>query len=158
MANTVEMVGRCPDTSFILDHIGKPDIRNGEFKPWKSQLQALSLFPNVVCKVSGMVTEADHESWSKENLKPYIDHVMECFGIDRVMFGGDWPVVTLAAEYSQWVEALDWATSGWSGEEMKKLYGDRLSFWGTVGTQTTMPFGTPAEVKAVVKERIETVG
>jgi len=124
MANTIKMVEQCPEVRFILDHIGKPDIKNQVFEPWKQGLKTLSEFPNVWCKMSGLVTEADHKNWTKEDLKPYIDHVMECFGFDRVMFGGDWPVAYQATEYPRWVETLEWAVRGCSGEELKKLFHD----------------------------------
>ena len=122
LKNTVKLVDQCRETSFILDHIGKPDIKNGVTEPWKSELKALAEFPNVSCKISGMITEADHENWTKEVLKPYIEHVVECFGFDRVLYGGDWPVVTLAGEYRQWVSALEWALSGCRPDELKKLF------------------------------------
>ena len=124
MANTVKMTQRCPEASFILDHIGKPDIRHGLTEPWAAELKALAQQPNVICKVSGMVTEADHPAWTKEDLKPYVDHVIECFGFDRLVYGGDWPVVNLAGGYGAWVEALDWALAGCTGNELRKLFHD----------------------------------
>ena len=124
MANTIEMVRQCQHVTFILDHIGKPDIKNHLLEPWGAELKMLSELANVSCKISGMVTEADHENWTKEDLKPYIEHVISCFGFDRVMFGGDWPVVTMAGKYLDWVEALDWALSGCSSDELQKLFHD----------------------------------
>ena len=90
--------------------------------PWQAELKTLSDFPNVFCKVSGMVTEADHAHWSREDLKPYIDHVVDCFGYHRVMFGGDWPVATLACKYPDWVETLSWALEGSSGDQLRKVF------------------------------------
>ena len=110
----IEFVRQCPEVPFILDHIGKPDIRNRVFDPWKDELKTLAEMPNVYCKVSGLVTEADMERWTPEDLKPYIDHVIACFGIDRVMYGGDWPVAFQATEYPRWVETLSWATNAHS--------------------------------------------
>jgi len=124
MANTIKMVQQCPDVQFILDHIGKPDIKNQIFEPWKQELKTLSGFPNVWCKMSGLVTEADHRNWTRDDLKPYIDHVLDCFGFDRVMFGGDWPVAYQATKYPRWVETLEWAVSGCSDVELKKLFHD----------------------------------
>ena len=72
-----------PDVQFILDHIGKPDIKHGLLDPWRAEIKTLSEFPNVWCKISGLVTEADHKHWAREQLKPYIDHVIYCFGFDR---------------------------------------------------------------------------
>jgi L-fuconolactonase len=117
-------VRQCPDIAFVLDHIGKPDIKHQLLEPWAKELTTLSEFSNVCCKISGVITEADHEHWSKEDLKPYLDHVIQCFGFDRVLYGGDWPVVTLAGEYRQWVEALDWVLQGCSRAELQKLFHD----------------------------------
>ena len=124
MANTIKMVAQCPDVVFILDHIGKPDIKNGLLDPWRADIRTLSEFPNVWCKISGLVTEADHQHWTKEQLKPYIDHVIDCFGFDRVMYGGDWPVAYQATEYPRWVETLAWAVEGCSEAELRKLFRD----------------------------------
>jgi len=124
MANTIKMVAQCPDVLFILDHIGKPDIKNGLLDPWRADIKTLSRFPNVWCKISGLVTEADHQHWTKEQLKPYIDHVIDCFGFDRVMYGGDWPVAYQATAYPRWVETLAWAVEGCSEAELRKLFRD----------------------------------
>ena len=99
LANTIELVRQCPNITFVLDHIGKPDIAAGLMEPWKSELSELARIPNVHCKLSGTVTEADHQAWTRDDLMPYIDHVVESFGFDRVMFGGDWPVVLNASPY-----------------------------------------------------------
>ncbi|HLH50098.1 MAG TPA: amidohydrolase family protein [Roseiarcus sp.] len=124
LPNTLEMVRRCPDVSFVLDHIAKPGIKAGLIEPWRSQIKALAALPNVVCKLSGVTTEADHAAWTRDQLRPYIDHVIESFGPDRIMFGGDWPVSELAGTYRQWVEIVDWATSGMSAAEKRKLFRD----------------------------------
>lgn len=120
----LELVRVCPNVAFILDHIGKPNIRDGELDPWRSHIKSMAELPNVVCKLSGLVTEADHASWKAEQIRPYIDHVIDSFGFDRVIFGSDWPVVTLASSYQQWVEALDQTLSGASRQELEKLYRD----------------------------------
>jgi L-fuconolactonase len=122
MANTIQMVRQCPDVMFILDHIGKPDIKNQVFEPWKTELRALAALPNVWCKMSGLVTEADHQHWTRDDLKPYIDHVLECFGVERVMFGGDWPVAVQATDYPRWVKTLLWAVDGFSEDEQRRLF------------------------------------
>ncbi len=124
LANTIEMVRQCPNVRFVLDHIGKPDIKHRVTVPWKQEIAHLAGMPNVWCKVSGMVTEADHENWTREDLRPYIDHVVDCFGFDRIMFGGDWPVARLACEYPVWVETLAWALEGCSEDEMRKVFHD----------------------------------
>jgi L-fuconolactonase len=122
MANTIELVRRCPNVQFILDHIGKPDIKHQLLDPWREELRALAGYPNVWCKMSGLVTEADHAKWSREDLQPYIDHVIECFGFDRVMFGGDFPVVLQASPWTRWVETLEWALAGCSEEQRRKVF------------------------------------
>lgn len=124
LADTIELVKQCPNVSFVLDHIGKPDIAAALLDPWREQIKILASFDNVQCKISGMVTEADMENWTPDDLQPYIDHVLECFGIDHVMYGGDWPVVTLAARYERWMQtALD-AVIGLSDAEKDKLFYD----------------------------------
>ena len=124
MENTLKFVRSCPDVRFILDHIGKPDIKNHVMDPWRDHVRQLSEIPNVWCKVSGLVTEANHEKWTRDDLKPYIDHVVECFGFDRIMYGGDWPVAAQAVEYPGWVEVLKWAVTGCTDEELLRLFRD----------------------------------
>lgn len=124
MANTIELVRQCPTVQFIIDHIAKPDIRNQVMEPWRAHLKTLAAFPNVWCKLSGLVTEADHHRWTKEQLKPYIDHVVACFGFERLMYGGDWPVALQATDYPRWVETLLWAVKGASETELKRLFHD----------------------------------
>ncbi|MCZ6679936.1 MAG: amidohydrolase family protein [Candidatus Poribacteria bacterium] len=124
LANTIEFVKQCPNVQFILDHIGKPDIKNQLFEPWKREIKTLSSLPNVHCKVSGLVTEADFEKWTPEDLKPYIDHVIDCFGFDRAIYGSDWPVAAQATEYPRWVETLARAVEGCSDDELGKLFHD----------------------------------
>src|SRR6266566_7664681 len=92
-----ELVRRCPHTAFILDHLGKPGIKQQLLDPWQADLRALAELPNVVCKISGMVTEADHEGWQPADLEPFINIVLEAFGEERVLFGSDWPVALLAS-------------------------------------------------------------
>ena len=122
LANVIKLVRQCPDVSFVLDHIGKPDIKAGKLDPWRAELRELSKLENVWCKISGLVTEADHAKWKPADLKPYIDHVVACFGFDRVMFGGDWPVSTQASDYPRWVATLDEALRGCSPDELQRAY------------------------------------
>ena len=124
LPNTLEMVRRCPEVSFVLDHIAKPGIKAGLVEPWSSHMREMAALPNVVCKLSGVTTEADHANWTREQLRPYIDHVIDCFGFDRIMYGGDWPVAELAGTYLSWLEVLDWATEGCSKDERRKLFHD----------------------------------
>lgn len=124
LPNAIKMVKQCPEVRFVLDHIAKPAIKAGEFEPWGRNLKELAALPNVTCKISGVTTEADHKTWTREQLKPYIAHAIECFGFDRVMYGGDWHVLELAGTYPQWVGIVDWVIAGASVEEQRKLYRD----------------------------------
>ncbi|MFG2550293.1 amidohydrolase family protein [Streptomyces sp. NPDC048581] len=90
-----------PDLTFVLDHLGKPPIASGEREPWETAVRSLAALSNTVCKLSGMVTEADLASWTVDDLRPYADVVLDAFGPDRLMFGSDWPVCDLAASYGQ---------------------------------------------------------
>ncbi len=96
-----QLVERFPAQRFVLDHIGKPPIRKGLLEPWATDIRKLAAFPNVFCKVSGMVTEADWRAWKVEDLAPYLDVVFEAFGVRRLMVGSDWPVCTVAAPYDR---------------------------------------------------------
>ncbi len=124
LANAIRLVEQCPHVQFILDHIGKPDIKNQLFDPWKQEIEILAAFPNVHCKISGLVTEADLEKWTPADLQPYIEHVINCFGFDRVIYGSDWPVSTQASDYPRWVQTLTDAVSGCSSEELRNLFRD----------------------------------
>ena len=101
LPSAIELASKFPDQPFVLDHIGKPAIRASEFTSWARDIRKLARNTNVYCKVSGMVTEADWRNWTANDLKPYLDLVFEAFGVDRVMFGSDWPVCLLAARYDQ---------------------------------------------------------
>ena len=102
----VELVKEFPDQPFILDHIAKPAIRAGTISPWREDLRRLADFPNVSCKLSGMVTEAKWKDWRPEDFHPYLDVVYDAFGTDRLMIGSDWPVCTLSGEYSPTLNAV----------------------------------------------------
>jgi L-fuconolactonase len=100
-------------------------VRGHLLDPWRARLAELAELPNVVgCKVSGLVTEADHANWTPADLEPYVTHALRVFGEDRVMFGGDWPVVTLASTYARWVQTLDQLTSELSATGKRKLWAD----------------------------------
>ncbi len=122
LPSVTELVRRCPDTVFILDHLGKPDIKQHQLAPWQSDLRKLAALPNVACKISGMVTEADHESWQPADLEPFIAVALEAFGEDRVLFGGDWPVALLASSYRRWYETLQALTAHLTTSARRKLW------------------------------------
>ena len=124
-----ELVRRCPGTHFILDHMGKPPIRDGVvgLDPWRDNLAHLAELSNVVCKVSGIVTEANVENWHPDDLRPYIAHTLAVFGPERVLFGGDCPVLTLASSYARWVTALDEMTVSLSLAQRQALWAGNAS-------------------------------
>jgi L-fuconolactonase len=97
----IQLVSAHPKQPFVLDHIAKPPIKEGRLEPWRSQIKALASCPNVCCKVSGLITEANWQSWQPGDFQQYLDVVFAAFGADRVMFGSDWPVALLAGTYQQ---------------------------------------------------------
>jgi L-fuconolactonase len=105
-------VQRLPALGFVVDHLAKPRIREGVTAPWAGELAALARFPNVTCKVSGLVTEAAWDAWSPAQLLPYVRHAADVFGPARLLFGTDWPVCLLAASYADVVAAAEWALAG----------------------------------------------
>jgi L-fuconolactonase len=117
-----ELVRRCPEVSFVLDHLGKPPIRAGRLDPWRDDLAALARLPNVVAKVSGLSTEADLGGWTPDDLRPYVAHAVACFGWSRLLFGSDWPVVNLAGGLSRWRTALAEFTDEASPAEQRAFY------------------------------------
>jgi L-fuconolactonase len=124
LAEVTELCRRCPDVRFVIDHIAKPGIRAAMTEPWRSQMREIARLPNVACKISGVVTEADHATWREADVAPYVAHAIECFGFDRVMFGGDWPVSELATTYRRWVDLVDSVIAGASAGERRRLYRD----------------------------------
>ena len=104
--HTLKMMAACPHTQFILDHLGKPRIGAGAWEEYKYNIKKLAAFPNVTAKLSGLITEANHRYWTPEELEPYIKYAVDSFGEDRLLFGSDWPVVTLAGSCQHWMEAL----------------------------------------------------
>lgn len=118
----IRLVRECPGVSFILDHCGVPQIKEHVLDPWRKHIVELSKSPNVVCKISGLVAYADTQTWTAEDLRPYVDHVIECFGWNRVMFGSDWPVCTLSAPLRTWVDTLKMLTRDADEENQRKLF------------------------------------
>ena len=120
----IELVRLCPDTAFILDHLGKPGIKQQLLEPWQADLRKLAELPNVVCKISGIVTEADYECWQPADLEPFINVVLEAFGEERVLFGSDWPVALLASPYRRWYETLGALTARLPVSARRKLWAE----------------------------------
>ena len=124
LADAIALVRACPKVSFVLDHFGNPDIKNKTMEPWRSQISELSQLPNVCCKLSGIVTLADDKKWTPEDLAPFVDHVITSFGTNRVLFGGDWPVVLLASEYRRWAETAQLLLAKLPAIDRKKILHD----------------------------------
>lgn len=103
----LEFVARLPGVRFVLDHLAKPDLRRGELEPWATAMRRIAAHPNVCCKLSGLVTEAVWDAWQQRDLLPFLDTALEAFGADRLLFGSDWPVCTLAASYDAVVETIE---------------------------------------------------
>jgi L-fuconolactonase len=118
----VKAAASLPGLTFVLDHLGKPPIASGALEPWATGIRALAALPNTVCKLSGMVTEADWKSWSTADLRPYADTVLDAFGPDRLMFGSDWPVCTLAATYADVTDTAVALTQDLGDHERAQLF------------------------------------
>ncbi len=124
LAVLIELLDKVPGLRGVVDHLGKPPIAAGAMQPWMEQMERLSKHPMLYCKLSGMVTEADHQAWRPEDFTSYVQHVIKHFGVDRVMFGSDWPVCLLAAQYDQVISILEQALPrGFSQEDRDKLFG-----------------------------------
>jgi L-fuconolactonase len=119
---------------FVLDHLAKPPIKSGDLKPWTSGIQALAESPNVMCKLSGMVTEADWQHWQPEHLTPILDVAFKCFGPQRLMIGSDWPVCSVAAPYSRAMRVVKDYLAGFSAADREAVLGGNAQrFWKLSG-------------------------
>lgn len=119
----IETVRALPRLTFVLDHLSKPPIASGAVEPWAASLRELAAEPNVFCKLSGMVTEADQDSWTVADLRPYAETALEAFGPSRLMFGSDWPVCLVAASYDRVFDAARELTAGLSDTERDEVFG-----------------------------------
>lgn len=118
----IRLVKSCPRVSFILDHCGNPRVKEKEIEPWRTHVRELTSYPNIVCKISGLVTNAEPHRWTSDDLRPFVEILIEFFGWERVMFGSDWPVMTLHSTFARWVEALDEIVSGATEAQRDALY------------------------------------
>ncbi len=118
----INLVTQCQQVQFVLNHLGKPNVAEKQLQPWQENLQKLAALPNVWCKISGLITEAHHQKWRSEDLKPYLLHALNVFGFDRVMFGSVWPEVNLAASYTHWVHTLQNLLRDHPEQELRKLF------------------------------------
>jgi L-fuconolactonase len=121
---TVAFVKKFPKQRFVLDHLAKPRIKEESIHPWTKEIRELAAFPSVYCKLSGLVTEADWQNWRPEQLNPYLDVAMECFGPDRLMIGSDWPVCTVAASYSRVMDTIKKYLERFPTEVREKALGE----------------------------------
>jgi L-fucono-1,5-lactonase len=121
------LVERHPDVRFVIDHLAKPRIASGELEPWASLLGPFAGLDNVACKLSGMVTEADWSSWTPADLRPFVRHVVDVFGPDRLLYGSDWPVCLLAASYGDVFDAARATLDGLSDDELQSVFGGTAS-------------------------------
>jgi L-fuconolactonase len=121
---TLELVKLFPGQKFVLDHLGKPSIKSGEIESWRKEIIALAELPNIHCKISGFVTEADWGNWNKDDFYPYFDVILKAFDIDRLLFGSDWPVCLLAAQYQEVYSIAEDYFASCSNEEKEKLFGN----------------------------------
>ena len=124
LPNVAKLLTLVPQTRFVLDHCGNPSVRSRNLSTWKADLARVAERPNLIAKVSGIVASAAPGPWTADDLAPIIDHVLDTFGPDRVVFGGDWPVCTLAATLREWVEALQAIVSRRSEADRRKLFHD----------------------------------
>jgi L-fucono-1,5-lactonase len=119
----MDTVGALQDLQFVLDHIAKPRIADGQDLAWREQMPGLAALPNVAVKLSGMVTEADWATWTPADLRPFVESVVEWFGVERIMFGSDWPVCLLAASYAGVVKGLEDALGEVSTGDEARIFG-----------------------------------
>jgi L-fuconolactonase len=117
----IHLVSECPDVRFVLDHCGKPNIAEHQLQPWQEHLSALAELPNVVCKLSGLTSEAKQDNWQVSDLQPFVDYAIERFGTGRILFGSDWPIVDLNASYSRWLEVVFELLKNFNGAEKRKM-------------------------------------
>jgi len=120
---SLQLVTDFPDQLFVIDHLAKPYIAKGDISNWSKMIEKFKERTNVYCKISGMVTEAIWDQWQYDQLSPYLDVIFNVFGTDRVMFGSDWPVCLLAAEYEEVLSVVNKYTSAFSKDEKAKIYG-----------------------------------
>jgi L-fuconolactonase len=118
----LELAKACPEVPLVLDHCAKPDIRGGEREPWLAQIRQLAALPNIVCKISGLVTEADWERWQPEEILWYARQAADAFGPTRVLFGSDWPVCDAAGGFEKWFRVAQTLATSWSASDRESFF------------------------------------
>jgi L-fuconolactonase len=126
LANLRILIDRYPDLRVVIDHGAKPQIRDGAFEPWASDIARLARETGAFCKCSGLVTEA-RADWTPADLSPYLDHLLGSFGPERLIFGSDWPVLTLAGDYSGWFDTVNQAIGHWTQQQQAAVLGGNAS-------------------------------
>ena len=130
LAVATELTRRFAGQRFVLDHLAKPDVRRGEIRAWSADVRKLAACPNVWCKLSGLVTEADWAAWKPEQLRPYLDVAFDCFGPNRLMIGSDWPVCTVASDYARTMAVVvEYMADRSAHERDAVLGGNAQRFW-----------------------------
>jgi L-fuconolactonase len=122
LAEAIELVKRCPEGRFVLDHCAKPEIKSGRKEPWAQQMREMAALPNVVCKISGLVTEADWVHWQADEVLGYAGIAAEAFGPERILFGSDWPVNELAGGSLRWFRVAESLASRWSAADQARFF------------------------------------
>jgi L-fuconolactonase len=133
METVLEFVKHVPNVKMILDHCGKPGIRGHHIEQYQRQMTELAKHPNVWCKLSDLPVEADWKSWTEADIRPFIDATVEAFGVDRIIYAGDWPVCLQATTLERWVEVLDHGLSGLSEADRRKIYRDNANRFYRLG-------------------------
>ena len=118
---------QCPELRLVIDHMAKPPIARGEIKEWAIEFKQIAGCPNVTCKLSGLVTEADWKNWKLRDLRPFVDHALEYFGARRLMFGSDWPVCLLAATYDQVLESMQSLLADLTDEDRRLIFSENAT-------------------------------
>jgi L-fuconolactonase len=125
-----EFIKQVTELPIVIDHVAKPNIKDSEMEDWKKEITSLAKYPNVYCKISGMATEANWETWTMAGLQPYLDTVVETFGTERIMFGSDWPVCLVASSYAKWLNGVQNYFNTFSSTEQEAIFaGNAIKFY-----------------------------
>ncbi len=152
LEDAARLVGECPNTRFVLDHCGNPNVRTKDIMPWRRGLDALAKHDNVVCKISGIVATAEPGKWTPDDLAPFVQGCVHAFGKRRIMFGSDWPVLTTTATLRSWVEALMTITTHWREAERLDLFHDNAVRYYHLLPKSGRSLNPPAAGKPSAKE------
>jgi L-fuconolactonase len=127
------VANECPGLRLVVDHLAKPPIANGEIDEWRDEIRKLAAHENVWCKLSGLVTEADHDHWNASNLKPYVETALDCFGAGRMMFGSDWPVCLLAASYDRVLKTARSLVADLNAQDRDRIFSGNAAEFYQIG-------------------------